>query len=749
MLHAVRKALLPTLGLVVVVLLLQVLVAASRHAQESGTTEPTRPQTAPPPWQPLHRPGAEVERVAAVLEQGKRKNQLKVLEEIASSNSEHPLSRALAAFASGVLLVEQKRSQAALEQFRRLGIMETELAAYALYYIARETERQKPDEALGALEQLVAGYPDVAIYDEAQLRYGRLLASRGQREEAARQVGAVARRAEGETRGAALDELARILVDLGRREEAVPVLEELYYGMPTDPRARDAGRRLTRLRSRLPKPDEELYALAFERAELLLETGRYRDAYSGYQYLLRRFPKLVDRQLVALRQGVAQYKRRRLTNSRTLLKKVTRDDLRAEALFYQGEAARRPGEYQQRMAELLDTSPPSRWVEAGLLSLGHYHRDREEEDIAIRYFRQLVQQSPRGEHALEAQWIVLWERYRKGSFREAAEGFERAARERPEAFEISRFLYWAGRASVDAGDSDKAESLYRQVLLGYKNTYYGRRAYERILQIEGHERSLVSLEMARQGIDFGEALRVRRERRQRRIALLLAVGLPEEALKEAQTAVTGDVDDASFLAIAAWIHAREDRNLQSMATMRQAFPFHISATGDLLPRPIWEVMYPLRYWDLVQKYSAERGLDPYLVAALIRQESTFNPRVRSRAGARGLMQIMPSTGKILARQERRKYQLRDLYNPEVNIRYGTLYLKLLLARFNGRVDYGLASYNAGPHRVRRWTDMDLTIDPEVFIEEIPFDETRNYVKLVLRNEMLYRRLYGQAALAAE
>jgi soluble lytic murein transglycosylase len=226
------------------------------------------------------------------------------------------------------------------------------------------------------------------------------------------------------------------------------------------------------------------------------------------------------------------------------------------------------------------------------------------------------------------------------------------------------------------------------------------------------------------------------------VAELFAVGLSKRALGEARAAVDGGRDDSSFLAMAAWIHARGGDNLQAIITIRNAFPFHVSATGDLLPRPIWELFYPLPYRELVVRYANARGIDPYLVAALIRQESTFNPRVRSRAGARGLMQIIPATGRQLARQERRRYATRDLYDPEINIRYGPRYLKEVLTRFNGRVDYALASYNAGPHRVKRWTGMDMTIDPEVFIEDIPFDETRAYVKLVLRNEMLYRRLYG-------
>ncbi len=254
---------------------------------------------------------------------------------------------------------------------------------------------------------------------------------------------------------------------------------------------------------------------------------------------------------------------------------------------------------------------------------------------------------------------------------------------------------------------------------------------------------MASIDAAREGIDLSGALRVDRVERQTRVAELYAIGLTKRALGKARAAVVGERDDSAFLAIAAWIHSREGDNLQAIITIRNAFPLHVSATGDLLPRPIWELFYPLPYRDHVERYARARGLDPYLVAALIRQESTFNPGVRSRAGARGLMQIIPATGRQLARRERRKYATRDLYNPEINIRYGTLYLKDVLARFNGRVDYALAGYNAGPHRVKRWTGMDMSIDPEVFIEDIPFDETQSYVKLVLRNQMLYRRLYGQ------
>jgi soluble lytic murein transglycosylase len=383
-----------------------------------------------------------------------------------------------------------------------------------------------------------------------------------------------------------------------------------------------------------------------------------------------------------------------------------------------------------------------------LLSLARWHDDEKERESALAYYRRMLENFPEGKYASDAKWRVLWEDFRSGRYADAGFGWEEAAREQPGSEESAKLLYWAGRSYQAAGRFDRAEPLYRQVLLGYQNTYYGRRALEHLSEIKDQRSSLAALEAARSGIDLGEALKVDRVPLQTRIAQLYAAGLSDEALREAENAARGKRDDTAFLAMAAWIHADRRRNLDAFRTIREAFPFHASATGDLLPRPIWELFYPLGYWDAIVRYSGERGLDPYLVAALIRQESTFNPRVKSQAGARGLMQILPSTGRLLARQERVRYDISDLYDPEINIRYGTRYLKDVLGSFGGRVDYALASYNAGPHRVRRWTGMDLTIPSEVFIEEIPFDETRDYVKLVLRNEMLYRRLYGGAEATA-
>ena len=189
--------------------------------------------------------------------------------------------------------------------------------------------------------------------------------------------------------------------------------------------------------------------------------------------------------------------------------------------------------------------------------------------------------------------------------------------------------------------------------------------------------------------------------------------------------------------------ADDDEQVPAIQALRRAAPFHTSAAGEALPDAWWRLLYPLRFEERIQERSDQWELDPYLVASVIRQESVFVPRTRSPVGARGLMQVMPATGRALARLEGVSYRASRLYDPGVSIRFGTRYLRQLLEQFASRPELALAGYNAGPHRVKDWTDMNMTIPAEVFIEEIPFTETRNYVKLILRNEMIYRRLYPE------
>ena len=190
---------------------------------------------------------------------------------------------------------------------------------------------------------------------------------------------------------------------------------------------------------------------------------------------------------------------------------------------------------------------------------------------------------------------------------------------------------------------------------------------------------------------------------------------------------------------AARLAARQEKYLRAAENTRRAFPGYLTADLGELPREAWELLFPLPYWDVIHRESQRRGVDPFLVAGLIRQESRFESEAVSSAGALGLMQLMPPTARQLDRN--RRLSRERILEPERNIRLGVLHLSQLLRRFDGNVEKAVAAYNGGGARVAQWTK-ELPADIPAFVESIPLEQTRNFVYIVLRNYQFYRDLYG-------
>jgi soluble lytic murein transglycosylase len=161
-----------------------------------------------------------------------------------------------------------------------------------------------------------------------------------------------------------------------------------------------------------------------------------------------------------------------------------------------------------------------------------------------------------------------------------------------------------------------------------------------------------------------------------------------------------------------------------------------------LPRDFWTMLYPQVFWPEISQLAQTRGLNPYLILSIIRQESAFNPAAISSSGARGLMQLMPTTAQELLSKLRLPQEAASrLHDPQLSMTLGTHYFAGLMQRYQGNVVLALAGYNAGPTRATRWREQWTGVPTDEFIERIPLDETRNYVKLILRNLMMYERLY--------
>ncbi len=286
--------------------------------------------------------------------------------------------------------------------------------------------------------------------------------------------------------------------------------------------------------------------------------------------------------------------------------------------------------------------------------------------------------------------------------------------------------YWLGRAREAAGNTPGARDAWREVLRRDSTSYYASLAAAR-LGVQSMHSSSVSAGYPRVASVDSATLR---------ISLLRELGMnPEVQFENDQLFREATRDTTTLLATAAAFSAT-DQAARAIALGRDALA-RLGSTPD-----VWRLIYPVAARDTIVAESRKEGMDPALVAGLIRQESSFNPRATSPVGARGLMQVMPSVGQSIAPSAGiMSWNAALLYDPGINIEIGIRHLAPLL-KAQPNVPRSLAAYNAGGSRVARWATKRGADDPEIFTERIPFVETRDYVKSVLRNREFYRILYA-------
>src|SRR5262249_35234183 len=179
---------------------------------------------------------------------------------------------------------------------------------------------------------------------------------------------------------------------------------------------------------------------------------------------------------------------------------------------------------------------------------------------------------------------------------------------------------------------------------------------------------------------------------------------------------------------------------------KRAYPQYLAGGGERLPDELLKVLFPVNYWPQIRRYASDHQLDPYMIAALIAQESTFTADVKSAANAYGLMQLLPSTGRVYAKRLgiTRRFSISMPPPADTHLRMGAAFFGGLVQPVGG-AHFALATYNAGPNRVQRWISEKAGMERDEFIDDIPFPETQNYVKKILGTAEDYRRLYGSDA----
>lgn len=661
---------------------------------------------------------------------------------------------ALARFLRGYLYYSAQNYAAAIDALDISRIEATSsLGDYAAFYLAEsESSVGAERSALRHYAVVNESYPHSVLARESLLKGARAAIDVGDPDSALRSLAPMIKSKDAE--GLYLAGVA--YEKKGDTPAAVQHYRTVYFERPASPVGEPAASRLEAV-GFSPRENPGSYDEMVTRADAFFDSKQYDEAARAYDELLSRFSATTPSGQVILRHGISLLNSRQTEEALVVLARVG-DGNQAEAWFHQAEAYRRNnslGNAATTVDLLRAKHKQSRWAANALYNLAaQLERQGRLSEASVRY-RQLWTEFPDSEFAPEASYNLGWSAYIGKRLQEAARILEShlTAYRSPQSKFIGEAGFWAAKAHERLGNRTRALALYDAVAERYRYGYHGHVAALRAAAIRAANPG-IKLETARPGSDLAQIKQNvlhfdkvvetddgSQSGRTSRADDLELIGLDELAVREMNHALAAAPNSPRLSLRLAQIYSRRGENFQATLVLRRAYPDLFSYADSDLPREAWEILFPLTHWKLIKDECKRYAIDPYVVAGLIRQESVFNPTAISRVGARGLMQLMPSTARHIARSQGiGQVTAADLYNPVLNIKLGMYYLSQRLGDF-GRIEYAAAAYNAGPGRVRQWLAARRDMDIEEWIEHIPFSETRGYVQGVLRNAANYRRLY--------
>jgi soluble lytic murein transglycosylase len=550
--------------------------------------------------------------------------------------------------------------------------------------------------------------------------------------------------------------LARCLLANNDLPQAAEYFQRVYYNYPNSKEAADAATALVDVQHRLADGYPPVMPAAMlGRAEKLLDAHRAADAKTE---LFAAIPQLtgVQRDQARVRLGEADFRAGKISDAFEYLKTLKVDDSEADAerQAFLVRCARRldkKSDVKAYLDELAQSHPASEWRLDALINVADQARAENDTATYVPLYRACAMGFAKNKRAGWCAWRAAFDAYRTEQ-PDAADLLLAYIQQFPESTDTSDALYFLGRLAEKKSDWAGARAAYDLLLDHLPNTYYATLAQMRLKSADlkavlpdpakAATLRAIAWPSRPQFPSFEPGPLV--EKRVVRAQLLLASemhDLAEEELKFGSRNEEGQTNVYAYqLAKFASGHGAPDEALRYIKTFA---PGYLYMPLDQAPLDFWRLAFPFPFRGAIEEYSRQQGLDPFLVAALIRQESEFNIRSISPAKAYGLMQVLPSTGRQLARHFGiRRFNAAELLTADRNIQLGTYFFRTLLDASGGEPEIALASYNAGPGRSSVWRTWGPFHEPAEFTEVVPFHETRGYIQIVLRNADMYRRLYA-------
>ncbi len=369
--------------------------------------------------------------------------------------------------------------------------------------------------------------------------------------------------------------------------------------------------------------------------------------------------------------------------------------------------------------------------------LSRAYRRVDDEANAVTIDKRLIARYDDSEEATEARWRFIWRAYQAGNLAEAKRWAASMGYEVLVKVQGPSGAYWLARFQEREGKYQAAASIYREVLRRSPRSYYGWRSHHRLQAIEAGQDDpgfdVRPVDVASTPDDLSTLLDPKAVQPEARTAQYLRqiAGFPA-SVKE--LLYLGQVEPALRLArksdlsdnLRSWLALQGGRYSEAIKLSEGTDPF---------------LSYPLGFYPLMQAATEPQGIDPLLMTSLVKQESLFDPKARSWVGALGLAQLMPFTADWVARKV--PGPVRHLTDPFWNLKLGAYYLGFVQKQLDNRPVFAVAAYNAGPNAVKKWIAKNGSEDVDVWVELIPYPETRHYVKKVYGNLWTYQMLYGK------
>jgi soluble lytic murein transglycosylase-like protein len=596
----------------------------------------------------------------------------------------------------------------------------------------------KNDDAIAELKRILQETPASSAAKTARLRLAALVPE-----------------AYGDTAAIPIDELTEeefVNLAKARPELANAVrmrlLTELPQGRHTEETYGFLGRTLCAPTGTGAQRAPCLDALGFDDAlrvaNQLANRDRYDQALDMFKRIAARFPNATTQSAYRAARIRALFHSRHYSDllSETASQKITDPSL----LLLRARAAWRTGlndQFLVGLAQIIKNFPDSKEAnEALVMRSKFYSSDQPRFDLAARDLEQAIDNGALGNEG-ENLWSLGWTYVLAKRTDDAMETFARYQQRFPDGDYLSNALFWSGKIYDRLGNRVKRDEKWHELEAKYPYGYFSYRARE----LAGEAPTAPS--EIQNGNVFPNIEALIASTNDPRLDAVRELGwlaLYRDATREMKSLAAAYPTNVGIAFMLADLYVQGGEPFNANGVLQRRFRDFVRHGGAGVPHRFWEILFPLNYWDTIKVEAQKRQLDPYLIASIIRQESGFEPSTVSNAGAVGIMQIMPAeAAKIATEAGLPPVSREQLFDPRVNIAIGAAEFAQKLGRVNGNPILAIAAYNAGEDAVGKWIAQTPADDVDLFVEAIPYAETRLYVKTVSRNRFEYRRIYENAA----